>query len=109
MQASTGMNWIYIGKVFLLHVFVLACYVTFTGYWFVVNNSPNPIGLGLQQLVCMIFHFLLTIVITSIGGSASGGKLTIRKALIHTTILIVIVASYISLSPFIDEWLWSLR
>jgi hypothetical protein len=100
----------FILKVATIHLVIVVLYVSSTSFIFVVSAPANPIGMGLQQWLCIILHFLLTPWISWIllKRSNSGNILT-TKILINVLTVIFWVIVFICFSSTLGKWLWRLR
>jgi hypothetical protein len=100
----------YVFKIVAIHLGIILIYLSFTSYEFVVSRELNPIGVGLQQWVLVILHFLITGFVGLYVISKSKDKRTAKsKLLIGLASIILIFLIYYCLSEMIWHWLWSFR
>ena len=101
---------IHIAKSFLLHLVIASIYLGFTCYEFVVTRKPNPIGVGLQQVLLMIIHLAITLVIFSIIlTKASRKKIPKLNLIINVLTVFTCCLIYIMFSNTVWRWLWQLK
>jgi hypothetical protein len=97
-------------KVLFLHSGIALAYFAVTDFLFVVAKDPNPIGTGLQQWLCIFLHFTITLfVMLTFLGRAADKRLAIKKVLIHTAAIVLVISVSLFLSNPVWDWLWSLR
>jgi hypothetical protein len=97
-------------KIFIVHILIATVYFGVTGYMFIHSKAPNPIGIGLQQWVCMILHLIITTVVMLLLSSKAIDKKIARTKIIANLIvvLLIIIVSAV-LSNTFWHWLWELR
>ena len=96
----------YIFSQFLLHLKLSIFNIGLTSWEFVADHShtsPNPIGVGFQQLLCMIIHLLSTLLKRYKNTPVSHARL------INFFSVLIIIILYGILGNWIWNWLWSLR
>lgn len=96
-------------RVFLVHAFIAAAYLSYTNYRFVIDSQPNPVGTGIAQWFLMLIHFVVTLI--AVGFLAKGPRIANRAFdwKLHGLIIVLIAATYLLVSKPLWQWLWSLR
>lgn len=94
----------------ILHLAISALYFFATSYEFVVTKQPNPIGVGIQQFLCIFFHVIGTIAYFMIIPWKSGNKkLYNRKLLLNIGAIVLAVAIMATIDAQLSNKLWSLH
>jgi len=97
-------------KVFTLHLIIVLLYLGITSYAFVVAKDHNPIGVGLQQWLCILLHLLITITVMAMLWAKNTNKRAGRnKFLLNIGAIVLWIGITLVFSNAIWHWLWSLR
>jgi len=97
-------------KVFTLHLCIALLYLGITSFEFVVRKDPNPVGVGLQQWLCIVLHILATVTIMAILWTRNTNKRAGRnKFMLNIGAIVLWVGILLIFSNAIWNWLWSLR
>ncbi len=93
-----------------IHLIILATYIGITGWMFIKYREPDPIGTGLQQLLCMIVHFILTAIICIvIRMNAAEKKAATISLFLNLGAVVFSMIMYLLLSNILSNFFWSMR
>lgn len=96
--------------IFTLHLIILASYITITSWLFVTYPVPDPIATGLQQSLCLVVHFSLTVLICLVKRRSNvDRKKATTTLLLHVGAMVCWVVVYLLLSNQLADYLWELR
>jgi len=101
-------------KLFAINLGIVGLYFILTCFEFVMTRSPNPIGIGTQQLGLVVLHSILVIIygLTSqVSYEGTAGLIMERfKRIIVGLFAIVLCAGFFTIfGDRIWTWLWKLR
>lgn len=96
--------------IFVLHLIIVACYVTITSWQFVKHPEPDPVATGLQQWLCVVVHFILTAIVCLVTRmKAVNKKAATTTLLLNLGAVVFWVIVNLLLSDILWDYLWSLR
>ena len=96
--------------IFLFHLLIATGYMSITSWIFVIYPDPDPVATGLQQLLCVVTHFVLTAVICLAMRIRSVDKKEATITLWFNLGAVVFwTIVYLLLSKNLWDYLWTLR
>ncbi len=97
-------------KIFALHFIIAAIYFSITYGELILLKSAEPIGLGIQQVLLSIIHFVVTLIVcVFLLLKAKDKKLAKQKLLLNIISVIVCVIFYAILDMKISDWVWHFK
>ena len=100
----------YFIRCLILHFSICAAYFLATSYEFVATKQPDPIGIGIQQLLCIFLQVIITLgYFMVIPWRGPDRKQYNTKILINIGAIVLAVAVIGSIDELLSDKLWSLH
>jgi heme/copper-type cytochrome/quinol oxidase subunit 4 len=100
----------YFIRCFVLHLTICTIYFFVTDLEFVVTKQPDPVGIGLQQLICTVLQLMITIgYFMFLPWNAANRRQNNARIFTNIGAIVLAVAILASIDSALGNTLWSLH